>query len=46
MLERVLKRTRDMPEGALFIDENAFHLFKKRFDPLGQDEPHRIILSS
>ena len=28
MLQRVLKRTADMPDGALFIDRNAIEIFK------------------
>lgn len=36
--ERVLKRTEEMPEGALVIDDNAIHLFWSKFEPLQDDE--------
>jgi len=45
MRHRVLQRTKDLPEGALVIDENAFELFKSRFEPLGEDEKHVTILT-
>lgn len=45
MKERVLQRTQNLPEGALVIDENAFELFKTRFEPLGEDEVHITILT-
>jgi len=41
-LERVKKRTEAMPEGAMFIDENAMHVLWKKFEPLQEDE-ERII---
>jgi predicted kinase len=43
---RVLERTMNLPAGALFIDENAFELFKKRFEPLAPDEEHMTIDTS
>jgi predicted kinase len=43
---RVLERTRNLPAGALFIDENAFELFKKRFEPLTPDEEHMTVDTS
>lgn len=47
MRHRVLERTVRMPAGALVIDEEAFELFKSRFDPLGADEEHiRITFES
>ncbi len=36
--ERVLRRTADMPDGALFIDQNAIDLFWSKFEPLQDDE--------
>lgn len=36
--ERALKRTAEMGEGALFIDENALNKFWDVFEPLGSDE--------
>lgn len=36
--ERVLKRTDEMPDGALFIDDNAIQLFWSKFEPLQDDE--------
>ena len=36
--ERVLKRTEDMPDGALVIDDHAMTLFQSRFEPLQDDE--------
>ena len=40
MRRRVLKRTEEMPAGALWINEATFDLFKGRFEPLGEDEEH------
>ncbi len=40
MIERVLTRTREMPDGALFIDRNAIEEFRMRFeaaDPESED---------
>jgi hypothetical protein len=37
-LQRVLKRTDELPDGALVIDENAYHELKKNFEPLQSDE--------
>ncbi len=36
--ERALKRTNDMPKGALFIDEHALNKFWDMFQPMGNDE--------
>lgn len=41
--ERVLKRTEDMPEGEIFIDENAIKMFWQRFEPVGPDEGAVIV---
>lgn len=35
---RTLKRTSDMPQGELFIDENAFDMFWVNFEALEPDE--------
>ncbi|PZQ47654.1 MAG: hypothetical protein DI551_02995 [Micavibrio aeruginosavorus] len=40
MKARVLKRTEELPEGQLVIDENAIELFKTKFEPLAADEAH------
>jgi predicted kinase len=45
MRQRVLKRSTDLPIGALSIDEYAIQLFKKRFELLGEDESHIIVRS-
>jgi predicted kinase len=34
MKQRVLARTAEMPDGALFIDENAINEFKKYLEPV------------
>jgi len=36
--KRTLKRTAEMPEGELFIDEYAIQLFWKKFEPVTPDE--------
>ena len=43
MQKRVMKRNYELAEGVLHIDEHAFELFKKRFEPLGKDELHFVI---
>lgn len=43
MKDRVLRRTRELPAGALVIDENAIELFRQRFEALGPDEAHTAI---
>jgi predicted kinase len=45
MRQRVLKRSADLPAGALLIDENAIQLFKERFEPLNEDESHLKVYS-
>lgn len=37
-LSRLKSRTDAMPDGALFIDENAYHSLKEKFEPLNEDE--------
>jgi len=37
-LKRLHKRTLQMPDGALFIDENAYHLLKSGYEPIQNDE--------
>jgi predicted kinase len=44
--ERVLKRTAEMPEGQLKIDDNAIHLFWSKFEQLQDDEEAIIIDTS
>jgi predicted kinase len=43
MRRRVIKRTAEMPAGALFIDDNAFNEFKTRLEPLREDEDAVLI---
>ena len=43
---RVLKRTEQMPEGALYIDENAIEEFKRRFEPLDRNWEDSILVTS
>jgi predicted kinase len=45
MRQRLLKRSADLPVGALLIDENAIQLFKERFEPLAEDESHLMVYS-
>ena len=42
MLERTRKRNQDL-HGSLYIDDQAFELFKTRFEPLEPDEEHTVI---
>jgi predicted kinase len=39
---RVRKRNENL-QGSLYIDDEAFELFKTRFEPLGKDEEHVLI---
>ena len=43
MIKRALKRSAEMEKGALFIDANAFHEFKKIYEPLTPDESAILI---
>lgn len=43
MEDRVLQRTKEMPDGQLFIDKNAIEVFRARFEPLREDEDHISI---
>jgi predicted kinase len=43
---RVLKRTAELPEGALYIDENAIAEFERRFEPLDPGENGIPIVTS
>lgn len=36
--QRALKRTAEMPEGELFIDENALRMFWTKFEPVEENE--------
>lgn len=42
MLERTRKRNENL-QGSLYIDDQAFELFKTRFEPLGKDEEHTVV---
>lgn len=37
-LTRLKSRTNEIPDGELFIDENAYQTLKQKFEPLGEDE--------
>jgi len=39
-LQRTLQRTKEMPDGALRIDENAFNIINKRIEPLEENEKY------
>lgn len=41
--KRVADRTRQVPDDSLWINHEAFDLFKTRFEPLQSDEPHVSI---
>ena len=41
--ERVLRRTAELPEHSLYIGAEAIETLQKRFEPLGNDEPHRLV---
>lgn len=43
MRARVLNRTAEMPEHALYIDDSAISAFCERFEPLHGDEPHQLV---
>jgi len=45
MKQRTLKRSEDPSEGAFYIDKAAIKTFKKRFEPLDDDEEHIVIES-
>ncbi len=40
---RTVRRTREMPAGALVITEPTFDALKARIEPLGPDEPHVVV---
>jgi len=44
MRARVLKRTAEMPDGALFIDENAFNEFKQYFEPVKTELEESLLI--
>jgi predicted kinase len=46
ILERVLKRTEEMGDGALFIDENAINEFKQYFEPVNSDTEESILIET
>lgn len=41
--KRVALRTQKVPDDSLWINDEAFDLFKTRFEPLHTDEPHVSI---
>lgn len=43
MRQRTLKRSKGSSKDAFYIDEAAIETFKKRFEPLGDDEEHIVI---
>jgi predicted kinase len=43
MRQRTLKRTDDKLKDVFYIDEKALKIFKKGFEPLGEDEEHIVI---
>lgn len=45
MEERALKRTQEMPAGALVIDKNAIEMLRAQFEPLRNDEDHIVIVT-
>jgi predicted kinase len=46
MRRRVLSRSQEVPTDSLWINAEAFDLFKARFEPLADDEPHILIKST
>ena len=43
MRNRVAKRNSNLPSDSLWIDENAFELFKQSYEALGEDENYIVI---
>ncbi len=43
MKQRTLRRSEDSSEDAFYIDKAAIETFKKRFEPLDDDEEHVVI---
>ncbi len=43
MLQRTLDRSRELPDDALFIDENAFRELFRNFEPMVSDERFIIV---
>ena len=43
MQKRVAKRSNDLPNDSLWIDENAFELLKQRYEALGEEENYIVI---
>lgn len=46
MRERTRKRTQDAPKGTLFIDDNAFTVLYKKFEPLHPEEERITVNTS
>jgi hypothetical protein len=43
MRKRVAKRNNNLTNDSLWIDENAFELFKQSYEALGDDENYIVI---
>lgn len=43
---RVAKRTSEMPEGALVINDHAINLFKKRFEPVDPGAEESFVIQT
>ena len=43
MRKRVANRSSNLPSDSLWIDENAFELFKQSYEALGDDENYIVI---
>ena len=43
--QRLVKRNSELPPDALEIDAAAIALFRERFEPLDDDEPHHLIVT-
>ena len=43
MRNRVAKRSNNLPSDSLWIDENAFEVFKQSYQALGEDETYIVI---
>jgi len=41
----ILDRSKNLPADSLFIDEKAFEKLLQRFEPLGADEEHKLIIT-
>lgn len=46
MRSRVKKRTSDMPDGAVFVDDNAFDKFLTMFEPIDLGQENAVIIDT